>query len=274
MSQLTPEQRNTLRTNIADHFGLQELRTLCFDLCVDFDDLAGEGKGAKVIALIMWFEDRNRTPELLQKCRKERPTVDWDPVSAPSHLGSDVDSVQAALDRYDEQIIKQYGWIRIFGQTTPKSLKEIFTDVFVLDKPTAMRRFSPEAVRDHLWNKDRGQPWRGDEQLPAEELLTRGDKFFILGRPGAGKTTFLKRLAVREAQRGKWGSCLGKIPIFVPLKQFAESGKTLFDFIVEQFAVCHFPDAAPFVEPLLKEGKALVLFDGLDEVTKAAEARR
>ena len=29
----------------------------------------------------------------------------------------------AAQDRYDEQIIKQYGWIRIFGQTTPKSLR-------------------------------------------------------------------------------------------------------------------------------------------------------
>ena len=78
-----------------------------------------------------------------------------------------------AQDRYDAQIIKQYGEIRIFGQTTPKSLKEIFTDVFVLDQPTAMRRFDPEAVRDHLWNKDRGEPWRASERLPAEELLSR-----------------------------------------------------------------------------------------------------
>jgi len=177
----------------------------------------------------------------------------------------------AAQDRYDAQIIKQYGWIRIFGQTTPKPLKEIFTDVYMLDKPTAFSRFDPGAIRDHLRNQDRGAPWRTGERLPAEELLGRGNKFFILGRPGAGKTTFLKRLAVREAQRGAWGPCLGKIPIFVPLKQFAESGKTLLDFIVEQFAVCHFPDAAPFVVPLLQSGKALVLFDGLDEVTKVAD---
>ena len=78
---------------------------------------------------------------------------------------------------------------------------------------------------------------------------------------------------MREAQRGAWGPCLGKIPIFVSLKQFAEAKKSLLDYIVDQFAVCHFPDAAPFVEPLLKSGKALVLFDGLDEVTKAAEAK-
>lgn len=178
-----------------------------------------------------------------------------------------------AQDRYDEQIIRQYGWIRIFGQTTPKPLREVFTDVYMLDKPTASRRFDPKTLRVQLWNQNRGIPFRVGERLPAEQLLSRGSKFFVLGKPGAGKTTFLKHLAVREAQRGKWGRCLGKIPIFVPLKQFAESSKTLFDFIVEQFEVCHFPDAAPFVEPLLTAGKALVLFDGLDEVTKDAAAR-
>lgn len=179
----------------------------------------------------------------------------------------------AAQDRYDAQIIKQYGWIRIFGQTSPKPLREVFTDVYMLDKPTALRRFDPDALRKHLWDEDRSLPFRYGERLPADQLLSRGTKFFILGKPGAGKTTFLKHLAVREAQRGRGGPCLGKIPIFVPLKQFSESRKSLFDFIVEQFAVCHFPDAAPFVERLLKEGQALVLFDGLDEVTKDTAGR-
>lgn len=173
-----------------------------------------------------------------------------------------------ALERYYEQIVRQYGWIRIFGQTTPKPLREVFTDVYMLDKPTAQRRFDPDALREHLWEQDRGMSFRYEERLPAQQLLNRKNKFFILGKPGAGKTTFLKHLAVREAQRGKWGHCIGKIPIFVPLKQFVESGTTLFDFIVNQFAVCHFPNATPFVEPLLKAGRALVLFDGLDEVAK------
>jgi hypothetical protein len=178
---------------------------------------------------------------------------------------------EGALERYYEQIIKQYGWIRIFGQTTPKPLREVFTDVYVLNKPTAFSRFDPNALREYLWERDRGVPFRISERQPAEQLLGRGSKFFILGKPGAGKTTFLKRLAVREAQRGKWGHCIGKIPIFIPLKQFAESGKSLFDFSAEQLAVGHFPDAAPFVERLLTEGKALLLFDGLDEVAKDTE---
>ncbi len=147
-----------------------------------------------------------------------------------------------AQDRYDARIIQDYGQIRI--------------------------------LTEHLWNEDRGLSFRHEERRPGEQLLTEGSKFYILGKPGAGKTTFLKHLAVREAQRGKWGLCLGKIPIFVSLKQFGETSQSLFDFIVTEFAVCGFPDAAPFVETLLKEGKALVLFDGLDEVSKTEEHDR
>lgn len=48
-------------------------------------------------------------------------------------------------------------------------------------------------------------------------------------------------------------------------------GKPLLDFIIDQFAVCHFPNTRPFVERLLESGNVLLLFDGLDEVTSAAE---
>jgi hypothetical protein len=179
-----------------------------------------------------------------------------------------------AQDRYDARIIKDYGQIRIFGQTAPKSLRDIFTDVYVLDTPTAYRRFAPAALTKHLWNEDRGLSFRHKERRPGQQLLDEGSKFYILGKPGAGKTTFLKHLAVREAQRGKWGPCLGKIPIFVSLKQFGETSQSLFDFIVAEFAVCGFPDAAPFVEALLKSGQALVLFDGLDEASKTEKHDR
>ena len=176
-----------------------------------------------------------------------------------------------AQDRYDQEIIRQYGQVRIFGQTEPKSLQDIFTDVYVLDTPSAYYRFSAEKLMDHLRNEDRGVSYRDDERQPGESLLNQGSKFFILGKPGAGKTTFLKRLAVREAQRGKWGTCLGKVPIFVSLKEYAKASKPLQEFIIDQFAVCHFPSATPFVDTLLKSGRAIMLFDGLDEVPVTGE---
>ena len=180
-----------------------------------------------------------------------------------------------AQDRYDREISRQHGSIRIFGQTTPKPLREIYTDVYVLDKLTALRRIDPDQLTSHLWNDDRGLAFRRNERQSGVGLLETGRQFLVLGKPGAGKTTFLRYLAVREATRGQWGRCLGKTPIFVPLREVAETGKPLVEFIVDQFAICHFPgDATPFVEALLKSGQALVLFDGLDEVSTGADADR
>ena len=42
---------------------------------------------------------------------------------------------------------------------------------------------------------------------------------------------------------------------------------SLLDFILGQFDICDFPDAEPFVERILKNGKGLLLLDGLDEVS-------
>src|SRR5438046_1687723 len=45
------------------------------------------------------------------------------------------------------------------------------------------------------------------------------------------------------------------------------------DIIVRQFEICNFPDAKPFIEYLLQTGRAIVLFDGLDEVSEMERRR-
>jgi len=64
-----------------------------------------------------------------------------------------------------------------------------------------------------------------------------------------------------------------KIPIFVSLKEWADSRLELMPFIVQQFEICNFPDAQAFIEYTLTRGEALVLFDGLDEVQQDGEQR-
>lgn len=178
----------------------------------------------------------------------------------------------AAQARYDRQIIEQHGRIRIFGQTTPKPLATIFTDVYVLEKPTAHMRASPDDITELPLKRGRSLSPRQEQRKPAEEILGTGTRFILLGKPGAGKTTLLRYLALREARPGQTGR-LGKLPIFVSLRQYANARKPLFDFIAEQFAVCRFPDAAAYVGALLESGSALLLFDGLDEVMSSAETQ-
>ena len=69
--------RVRLRQVLSDGFNLEELRTLAFDLGVDYDDLAGGGKSAKIIELITYFERRGKYGELVQAARVARPELDW-----------------------------------------------------------------------------------------------------------------------------------------------------------------------------------------------------
>lgn len=43
--------------------------------------------------------------------------------------------------------------------------------------------------------------------------------------------------------------------------------------IFKQFKDCGFPHAEPFIDNILREGKAIILFDGLDEVNQENDQR-
>lgn len=173
---------------------------------------------------------------------------------------------EVAAEKYSNKIVKLYGTIRVLGKPEPMSLEGIFTDVHILDQPTAYRRYDIEKLREDPKQIEPDEVMRQS----GLELVTRWDaaRLFILGKPGAGKTTFLKYIALQATQ-----GMLDKIPIFVSLKEWVDSGLNLMQFILKQFEICDFPDALPFVEQILLKGHAVVLFDGLDEVSQEEERR-
>lgn len=104
------------------------------------------------------------------------------------------------------------------------------------------------------------------------KVLQKHSGVIILGDPGAGKTTFVKYLALRLA-RGE-GQKIGLddyLPILLPLAAYANALQAreirLDDFIAEYFAGigADLPIGAMLSEAL-KAGRALILLDGLDEV--------
>lgn len=58
-------------------FDQEEIRTLCFELLVDFDSLRGEGKPAKVRELILALSRQARLPDLIALAREKRPNITW-----------------------------------------------------------------------------------------------------------------------------------------------------------------------------------------------------
>jgi hypothetical protein len=171
----------------------------------------------------------------------------------------------AYLERYLQAVKARYGTIRIFGQPEPKPLEGIFTDLYILDKPAAWQRLDISQLQQDSLQSDAQR-----ERINGLELVAQpeGHRLFILGKPGAGKTTFLRYLVLQAARGNIDGG-----PIFVSLKEWADSGLELIPFLAHQFAICDFPDAQPFIEHTLRDGRAIVLFDAFDEVTQTERNR-
>ena len=63
---------------LIDHcFDVEELRTFCFGLGLDYDNLRGEGKTAKARELILFLNRRGHIAELEGYVRERRPDASW-----------------------------------------------------------------------------------------------------------------------------------------------------------------------------------------------------
>jgi hypothetical protein len=68
--------RIELRQWLTTSFNESELRMLCFDLSIDYENLAGERKTDKIRELIMYFERRGNLMDLISKVKELRPYVE------------------------------------------------------------------------------------------------------------------------------------------------------------------------------------------------------
>jgi len=201
----------------------------------------------------------------------------WDEMAEPELVDDsdrpDLEALVAkARDRGQQDIEKRCGTMRVLDMTQPIGLGAIYTDVNILEKITGKTRRNLDELMHGCTaeNFDRFLLGRVKEER-VEGLTAVRDKrqLMILGRPGAGKTTFLKRLATL-CNRGEF--LPERVPFFVTLKEFAETINQpgLLNFIAHYLSP-QIEMAA--VDQLLTQGRGLVLLDGLDEVLEAEHDR-
>jgi predicted NACHT family NTPase len=179
-----------------------------------------------------------------------------------------------------ESIQTKCGTMRVLDMAQPIDLNAIYADVNILEKITGRQRLElQELLQSYsLENYDRFSLSRVQEaRVPALDAVDKYAKLMILGKPGAGKTTFLKHLAL-QCVEGNFKPHL--IPLFITLKCFSEADKqpSLVDYIIQLFKKYSIePDtkinSTTHVEFLLRQGRFLILLDGLDEV-KESDSKR
>lgn len=82
MATQSAEYLSSLHKTIDSYFGLDEVNTLCFYLGVDFDNLRGETKQARIRELIVTLARDGRLQSLVDRLRQERANVRWQDVPA------------------------------------------------------------------------------------------------------------------------------------------------------------------------------------------------
>ena len=173
-----------------------------------------------------------------------------------------------AIKEYVTNYVRRYGKIKLLGMPQDVDLEEIYTAVKFLDKSTAQQRFGSLTGLENNYRKLGKRRFQTGECKPVEwnEVANDHQFLYVLGNPGAGKSTFLRRVGL-EALKGKKGiykhECL---PVMIELKKFNNNQVDLIAAITEELSNFNFPEKKSFTTEFLEQGKLLLLFDGLDEV--------
>ena len=170
-----------------------------------------------------------------------------------------------AAAQYFQTYYKRYGKLRVLGMKQLLPLDFIYTAVQFLDSSEISNFISSQDL-EKVYRENRGFQSRKSEKQSGIQVAKQSQYLMVLGAPGSGKSTFLRRMGL-EALKGKEGNFGHEsIPVFIELKRFKPSEINIEDCITNEFKTCGFPQPEELIEKLLKQGKLLILLDGLDEV--------
>ncbi|MDF0552548.1 NACHT domain-containing NTPase [Kamptonema sp. UHCC 0994] len=197
------------------------------------------------------------------------------PTRSQPDLDIDIDTlVQNVREKVKPFIKKECSTMRVLSMTRPIAVRDIYTHVNVLEKITRDLRLEIAELLQGFNDPNKfdscGLNRTSEPSITGLKAVEKDSRLMVLGKPGAGKTTFLKSLALQCSEGNLQSS---SVPIFISLKDFGDdlTNPTLLEYITKQLS--DYNIEAEEIEQLLLQGKMMVLLDGLDEVKEDSNSR-
>lgn len=211
---------------------------------------------------LVWSQPEYARRLAVETFRMGRATADAVARLADQHQLALVAAHRDFEDRYAEQVAHALGGLELFGVSRGRAAKRQSFDTSYVSLAVARVGESDELT---------------GAGLPVSAALADTTRVLIRGGAGAGKTTFLRWLAMNALgeTRTSGNEWLGLVPFFVPLRQHSSLPKPE-EFISPAAAMIEEEKPAGWVTARLREGRALILVDGVDELVweRREEARQ
>ena len=82
---MTPQE---LVDHIKEHFNIDDIEGLCFNLGIDHEEIAGDTLGTKARNLVLFCKRHGRLDELVGYCAKSRPNTSWRRISSQTEFSN------------------------------------------------------------------------------------------------------------------------------------------------------------------------------------------
>lgn len=163
--------------------------------------------------------------------------------------------------KYVTSYIDRHGRMKILGMPEGVGLDSIYTKV-------KFRDLNKGLIDEEELYRNR-EYLHGDRYL-AMDVANEKQYMIVLGHPGSGKTTFLRKVGIEALKYGHQSEYKHRcIPVFLELrnpKLIASEEINLIEAIAQEFGNCGLPRYQECTEEFLEKGNLLIILDGLDEV--------
>ncbi|HIK12875.1 MAG TPA: NACHT domain-containing NTPase [Oscillatoriaceae cyanobacterium M33_DOE_052] len=245
---------------------------ICFKLDLDWQEIAGfPPEASDTIADINGGEPHHQ--DLLS-----HPQISAPLTPPPSDLEA---LVQEMRDRLRVPLNLEYRNLTQLDTSQPVTVDDTYIPLQVLEQISSQRWLEVTDLQPTPIPNDRAASRLNlnptyQNRIPALQLIG-GDltpnptatplRLMLLGKPGAGKTTFLQYLTL-QCLRGDL--CPTHIPLLLPIRDWVAAAQKngdfdLINYISQKFK--HLQITTDQITTILHSGRAFLLLDGLDEVS-------